>query len=170
MLRSTNPYASPKADNADRSREDPQGGAKRLYFGWLAVFALNLIFPLLMAWGMTAPDGRIGMLLAIIVLLALGFWICASARQVGFALVVGGVAVALSQIFPILQMMAGILGFALTKAIGAAPTPDGIAHDGLPDVETLAAGFVITMTTGGLLIAASTLAGLMIQAVLSLRR
>jgi hypothetical protein len=173
MPPSANPYASPTNDNIDSSRERPSDtvSTKRLCLGWLAVFALNLIVPLFLGWGVTAPEGRIGMLLAVLFILVLGLWICASARQVGFALVVGGVAVALSQVFPILQMMAGIFGFALAQGIGVlARDADGIAADVFHDVDTVAAGFVVTMTTGGLLVAASTVAGLAIRAARSLRR
>jgi hypothetical protein len=171
MLPPANPYASPTSDTVDSSGEgrSDDESAKRLYVGWLAVFAFNLIVPLFMGWGMTERQGRTGMVLAILVILASGLWICRSARQLGFALVVGGVAVALSQVFPILQVMAGILGFALANGIGLVadiPTPAGDALN----ADTVVAGFVVTMTTGGLLLAASIVAGLAIRAVLPLRR
>ena|SRR5215469_8051735 len=165
MLPSVNPYASPQSESTDSSRTGRSDGdnLKRLYFGWLTVFALNVIVPLLIGLGVTTSGGRIGMLLAMLVLLALGFWICARAREVGFALVVGGVAVALSQVFPILQVMAGIFGFALAESIGLSGPRGG-------DLETLAAGFAVTLATGGLLAAASLAAGLGIRAALHLRR
>ena len=164
---STNPYESPKSDPADPRLKigGDRASANRLYLGWLLVFALNVVAPLFFGWNITGSGGRVGMFLAMLVLLALGFWICASARQIGFPLVVGGVAVALSQVFPILQVMAGGLAFAVAEAVGVcAPTKLE------PSAETVAAGFIVTMTTGGLLVAASLVAGLAIRAVLALRR
>ncbi len=88
-------------------------------------------------------------------------------------MVVGGVAVALSQVFPIVQMMAGLVGFAVAKRIGV---PVDVRDGGMdwaagpPNADTVVAGFVVTMITGGLLLLASIAAGLAIRAVLSLRR
>ena len=45
MLPSVNPYAAPKSDSADSSGEirSDGGSAKRLCFGWLAVFIVPQI-------------------------------------------------------------------------------------------------------------------------------
>jgi hypothetical protein len=167
MPPSANPYAAPQSDSADLSRErrSDGGNSKRRYFGWLAVFALNLIVPLSIGWMTTELHGRIGMFFAMLMLLGLGFGICRTAHHIGFALVVGGVAVGLSQVFPILQLMGGTIAFAPANGIGLTER----AEFGPPNVDTVVAGFVVTMTTGGLLAAASIVAGLAIRAVLSAR-
>ena len=166
MLPSANPYASPKTDSIDPSQAGPshQSNHRRLYFGWLGVFGLNLIVPLLSALTLTNASGQVGMLLAMVVILTIGLCICAIARELGFALVTGGVAVGLTQIAPILQIIAGVLGFSLARAMGL-DDPAGEVNAG-----TVLAGFVITMVVGGLLVAVSLVAGLVIRRVMSPRR
>jgi hypothetical protein len=155
-----NPYQAPLSNTAERKGTDfCSNSAKRLYIAWAVVFALNLIVPLLCGWGMTQPSGRLGMLVAGILLLASGYWVCVSARHIGFALVNGGVAMALFQAFPILQLIAGSLGIELAEAIGleVAAIFNGIT--------TAAGGFVVTITTGGLLMAAALVVGLALRAL-----
>lgn len=158
-----NPYQAPQSDAAQAPQfaDLPTKGKKRLYVAWFFVFALNLIVPALIGWQMTEDGGRIGMLAAGMLLLAVGYWICAVARQLGFALVVGGVAVALSQVFPILQMTAGIVSCALAEAMGLYSSGDDV--NPLGTVAGDVGSFALTLITGGLLMAAALAVGLALR-------
>ena len=159
-----NPYQAPCSNRSEPTRtEFNVSSAKRLYMAWFFIFALNLIAPLYFGWRMTEDGGRIGMLLAAILLLAVGYWICASARELGFALVVGGVAVALSQVLPMLQIMAGALGCALAVAMGLHSNGDAV--DSPPMVVGEVGGFVVTLITGSLLMGAALVTGLALRAL-----
>lgn len=155
-----NPYQTPQcaAAGSPLVASFHGKGMTRLYIAWAAVFALNLVIPGLLGWMSTAGDGRIGMLLAIFCLLGSGFWTCSRAPGIGFALVVGGVAVALSQAIPVLQIVAGGAAFAVGKALAfIEPAAD------LSGVTSATGGFVVTLTTGGLLMAAALVAGLVLR-------
>jgi hypothetical protein len=72
----------------------------------------------------------------------------------------------LTQLFPVLQIMAGSVGFAIATRLGQV---DGRNGD-LPDVNSAVGGFIITMTTGVLLMAAALIIGLPLQAIASRRK
>jgi hypothetical protein len=167
MPDATNPYLAPQYSEAGLAKEPGFEGknAMRLYVAWPVVFALNLVMPGLFGLMSTDGAGRVGMLVGTCFLLVCGFWICSSARNIGFALVVGGVPVALSQVVPIIQMVAGTLAFAFAEALGL------VGPGGAMGTATSAAGgFVLTLTTGGLLMAAALVAGLALRALRALFR
>lgn len=114
---------------------------------WSAVFAANLIVPLLFAWELTRGGGRIGMGCAIAWLWLAGAFGLRHPRCPRFALLVGGWAVALSQTTPLLQMVCG--AFALSCWHG------GMHDKPLSEVG----GFAVTALTGGLLLMAALLIG-----------
>lgn len=132
-----------------------------LQLGWIAVFLFNLTFPLLFGWRLGGSNGRIGMFAAILILLAAGYWICSARRELGRLLVIGGAFVGLAQIYPILQIVAGLGGMVVGQALGQVG-PDDLAP---PTPLTQVGGFIVTLTTGALLMLASTALGYAAQRI-----
>lgn len=160
LFEDPNPYRAPRGDVAvfPKTGFKPRN-AKLLCIGWLAVFALNLIVPGWLGWRFTEQGGRMGMLLGATLVLAIGCCVCVCARQIGFSLVVGGAAVALSQVLPLLQLLAGVASCALAEAAGLYFSVDDTHPAAVVGGEL--GGFVITITTGASLIAAPLAAGLL---------
>ena len=95
---------------------------------WVFVFGINLAVPLIFSSSMTDEHGKLGMFIAIVSLLACGCFACAVRRVFADALIIGGVVVGLLQIFPVLQILAGMFGMAAGSALGLADFGD----DGRP--------------------------------------
>jgi hypothetical protein len=131
---------------------------------WTIVFALNLIVPLLLGWDMMRlTGGRDGLILATAMLWATGFWIGWRTRDGRFVLLTGGIFVALTQFYPILQVMAAIAGWCVARGIIFSWFPPGseiheFAHTRFPLSPGLH-GFTVTIITGGLLIVAAIVLG-----------
>src|SRR5207248_2227495 len=101
-----------------------------------------------------------GMFIAALLLLVLGYWACAGARKIGLALIVGGVLVGLAQVFPMLQVVAGMVGMGIGRAAGQVEA----GHEGLPgNVSSEVGGFIVTLSTGGLLMIASVILGVLLR-------
>ncbi len=135
----------------------PTGGEGRtmkpLLLAWLGVFAANLILPLFFAWSITRDAGRIGMLGAVLGLLATGALAGLARCRVGIALVVGGVPVALSQLVGAPQIYAGSRGLLVAEAMGQmGKTRPG---DPVGDMTSELGGFIATVVTGGILMGAA---------------
>jgi hypothetical protein len=124
----------------------------RAILGWIAVFLLNMVVPLLFGWSMTRDGGRVGMAVASLALFAVGCGICTARRGLVAPLFVG-----LSQVVPVLQILAGSIGVEVALALRVAVGSD------LSTRLTEAGGFVVTLVTGGLLMAASLVAGLLLR-------
>ncbi len=158
-----NPYAPPVLSLDDSTVPDRANrfAPSRLHLAWFAVFAFNLVLPLLFGWGLTSATARIGMLMAVMILLAAGYWICSIQRDLGRLLVFGGAFVGLSQIYPILQIVAGLGGMVVGQAFGQVSAGDQAA----PAPLSQTGGFLVTLTTGGLLMMASLALGYAMQKV-----
>lgn len=113
---------------------------------WPIALALNLIVPVLMAGALPGGCGPLGIAAGIGLIWYLGHRLCALQSGVGRALVIGGYIVALSQICPLLQMAAGLLGIGVARALCQGDL--AIFDDGqIPGVTDLG-GLIATMTTG----------------------
>jgi len=133
-----------------------------LQLAWTAVFLVNLPLPVLFGLSATENDGRAGMFVATLLLLILGFWVCATSGRAGRVLIVGGVLVGLSQFIPALQFAAGMASLGLGQALGQVKPHYG----GEPgNVISEAGGFLVTLSTGDLLMTASVALGLLLQAI-----
>jgi hypothetical protein len=130
--------------------------ARRLRLGWAAVFAANLIVPLLLGCMVTAGGGRAGMLVAMGLLWLLGHEGSGRVRNVGFVLIGGGSGVALSQLFPFLQFFAGMFSLTVGQRLGLVVEAETTGELG---------GFLVTLMTGSLLIAVAALLGLVLRVV-----
>jgi hypothetical protein len=119
-----------------------------------------MIVPLLLGWSMTESGGKIGLLIATITLFAAGECLCIFAPTIAAPVIVGAVVVALSQLYPILQMIAGLAAVGIGRRLGLMldADPVGVFRSG-------AGGFVVTVVTGSILIAESAAVGLLIRVI-----
>lgn len=163
-MEDANPYQAP----ASLEGETPLAPGRlpvRLLAGWTALFLLNMPLPLLFAGEVTRNHGRSGVFVASAALWLLGCWVCVAQRKTGFALAVGGAPVALSQIVPFLQIMAGMVALTAGEFFQQIENKD----DALGQVVSEPGGFLLTMITGGLLMSAALVLGLLMRALMPAR-
>lgn len=164
-----NPYSPPQIEDAEQRvavasivEDETTTG---YYFAWLFVFTLNLILPL--AFGMTVARGsaRYGVAIAALVLLVVGLLFCSVRRKFARIAVVGGALIALTQFFPLLQVVAGLIsvGIASNLEQGLGLVPANVAENPADFAGTCVwsgvGGFAATLTTGGLLMGAAMFPG-----------
>ncbi len=130
------------------------------YTAWIFIFAINMAVPLLFSLPLTDLHGRLGMSAAALFLFTLGCGICAANRKLAVALLAGAALVALTQLFPGMQIIAGMIGIGVGQALGHA-TFDSDEHPARITSEF--GGFVVTFITGGILMAGSLCAGILLQ-------
>jgi len=78
------------------------------------------------------------------------------------SIVAGGILVALLQFFPVLQMTAGFVSINIGSRLNQAPE---VGHGG-PQQMTELGGFLVTMLTGGMLLAVALVCRSRIRAVI----
>jgi hypothetical protein len=154
-----NPYEAPTAALGNPFPDGPeqQRAGRPHYLAWGAVFALNMVVPLFFGLSTTQAHGRIGMAAASLLFLAWGCWLCAIRRQFAAPLIAGAVVVGMSQLVPILHVIAGTMGMLVGQILGLADARDTM------NVTSEFGGFFVTFVTGGLLIAASAVCGWLIR-------
>jgi MFS family permease len=159
-----NPYQTP-SDVVTNSSPDGivrhRAGALT-YTAWIFIFAINMAVPLLFSLALTDQHGRLGMSAAALFLFTLGCLICAANRKLAVALLAGGALVALTQLVPGLQIIAGMIGIGVGQTLGHA-TFDSDDHPARITSEF--GGFIVTFITGGILMAGSICAGILLQFV-----
>ncbi len=125
---------------------------------WTLVFLANLPVPLFLGvWisNATVMTGKLGMACGVAILYWLGLRACHRAPRATFWVIFGGWFVAVSQFFPVLQIVAGIAGY----------YPVAVLFWWLGPflIENLVVGFVVllgaTLGTGAILIAAAAALG-----------
>jgi len=163
-LAEKNPYESPKCLAGPLASPADHDDARLLLTAWATVFVVNMAMPVFFAWSITGESGRIGMIAASVVLFGCGCWICLMARRLAKGLIVGAVLVALTQVFPALQILAGILGLAVAEALHLSQY-----RDRGPEITTELGGFVVTLITGGILMGLSGVTGTLVQRLLPSR-
>jgi hypothetical protein len=120
---------------------------------WSCVLFLNLLIPVLLGLDATSTNGAAGMMAGIAVCWLVGLAVCVVAPRWEAVFFQGGLVVAASQFFPILQFAAGIFGLWAWESIA----PDVRLHsDGL---SGLVAGFAVTLLTAQPLLIAAWLFG-----------
>ena len=148
-----NPYEAPTSSATGSLRESHASQPRRgVYLAWVSVFLFNLAVPFFLGWSMTGTHGRIGLSLAVILLLTSGCWVCTVAPKLGKALIVGGVVVGLAQLFPVLQIFAGMASLAVGEVLGLVDAGGEVSP---PGVRSEFGGFIATIMTGGILMAVS---------------
>ena len=82
-------------------------------------------------------------------------------RSIGICLIIGGIPLAISQMLPIAQLFAGGVAMVFCQVLGLV---EPVGDDGRNDaVASEAAGFVLTVITGGILMTLSAGCGLLLQ-------
>lgn len=104
--------------NADRSSTGQSRLAWDWAGAWTGVFVANLAVPVLFGFNVVGKEGVYGLIGALAVLFWIGFAICLFRFRIGRSLVLGGVAIAIFQVFPILQIICGALGLTVWDQIG----------------------------------------------------
>jgi hypothetical protein len=153
-----NPYAAPQAElHSPASRWQLfADGALR---SWVIVFLLNLPFPILLGWQICDRDGQVGMVTMLALMLAFSSWLVSANRWYGRRLIIGGICVAVSQFFPVLQFYVGMLGMYFVEALGLPPRQNPNNDDFAPWLQlnlpaamflTLFGGFVLMLVALGI--------------------
>ena len=125
---------------------------------WTVVVLVNLIVPYLFAGGMTGPMGGWGIFLGVVLVLLFGIW-ASSALPMGVLLTVrGGVLVALSQFFPVIHLMAGLLSIDFYRRTGMIPA-EQLDRGNVGFLSAL----LLTVSTGGILLMISCGLGVILK-------
>ena len=134
--------------------------------GWPLVFCMNMVVPLLIGLGLTNASNRIGLFLASASLFALGWIGCYRSPRFARKLIVGAGAIAISQVFPVLQIVAGFFALAVAEKSGMSRYDDNLPTGSeLSDVG----GFVVTLIVGCILLGFSLIIGLVLSSLLPSR-
>ena len=134
-------------------------------WGWACL--VNAIVPFLLGMAVTDSTARVGMLLGVVAVVWFGRSFAGSFLEVVRTVVYGGWVVALTQLVPVLQIVAGMVAVGVVEQIGLGPPRDGSR---IAAVDGLVGGFLATVGTGGLLIAAAGMIGLIGRAIVYLIR
>ncbi|MCC9599758.1 hypothetical protein LOC67_04225 [Stieleria sp. JC731] len=150
-----NPYQAPvEIEDQDRpavqSIAVDDGIRRNCIFAWSVILPINLIVPGLIAMGMLAPTGWIGVLPAVLAIYAIGLWVCYRHTNLAVRVTIGGSIVAFFQFVPILHLFAGIVGF---EVVGAT-----FDHGGGPSLGPVQA-FAITLIVAAILLTVSVVIG-----------
>jgi hypothetical protein len=125
---------------------------------WTVVVLVNLIVPYLFAEGMTGPMGGWGIFLGVVLVLLFGILASLAIPMAILLTVRGGVFVALSQFFPVIHLMAGLLSIDVYRSTGIIPA--GQLDRG--NVGFFSA-LVLTVSTGGILLIISCGLGVILK-------
>lgn len=160
-----NPYEPPSTrPGADRPRFAFPSRRRRI--GAVLVFLLNLPLPLAVGLPMGDPGARVGMMAATVILGASWVASCSGSPRLALVLIPGGLAVALSQIFPILQLLAlnaaRLIGIAAGR-VDESPDPLGIEMGFNDTVLGPAGGLLVGSVMGLLLMLAASALGLLFR-------
>ncbi len=170
MTSPNNPYQPPSDIDRETDREtqmvaeDPtylDPGDSAMLGVWPVVLLLNTVLPGFLAVQMCNRSGMIGIGISVMMFLVTGFWICFKFPRVGRGLVIGAGAMSLTQLFPVLHFLFGLLALGFAEAVGLIDTVD--FDEGPADVSTVLAGFVITTLVGGALAVTGLAVGLVLN-------
>ena len=156
MTQELNPYQSPAAiipEAVTRAQVSPN---KWMLLAWPAVLVVNGLIPALFGWVVTEHHGRLGSVLATTAILVLGWRLCYQRPLYARRLIIGAAVFSLSQFFPFIQILAGMIAMQIASRLGLTNRD--------PDVEDLRiasefGGFLVTAIVGAPLIACSACIG-----------
>ena len=116
-----NPYEAPSAHSALPVAQSPSTFFQKpvvVQSAWFLAVAINLPMPLMFGFSFTAEGAaRLGMLIGIAAVYGTGVWICLHRAEVMWRLIVGSAFTAISQIWPMLHMLVGIVAMGISKFI-----------------------------------------------------
>jgi hypothetical protein len=155
-------FAGPVADKAQFPDKLGPGQPPPI-LPWLVVYVVNLIVPLILAVSATNQSGKVGMGLGILLVFALGCRLCFVSRRAVLTVVYGGWVVAAAQLFPLLQICAGIAGIRVASALS------GWSMHREEKGDSVLGGFLATVVTGALLLTVATVLGRIIQGLIAVK-
>ena len=164
-----NPFAAPETVELDASRAVREKVDLWVLAAGTVVFVANLVVPMLFAtMFLDDAPGYLAILVACLVLLFGGWRIMVALPAYSRSILIGALVVAASQLFPVLQLFAGMVGVGIATGFGMVNRPVGPSHD--PDhmgIETLTAcgAFVVTLVVGAILLALSVGIGVLFRTV-----
>ena len=138
----SNPYESP-AEVVDGPPSEARRISRAMWV-WPILFSVNLVVPLFLGWGVVENEGRLGLLVALILMLGVGWAVGYWRPQTLRLLMAGGVITAISQMFPVLHFFFGIAAMSVAELMGLT---NDIYGDG-PSLVGALRGFVITLIVG----------------------
>ncbi|MGV3484235.1 MAG: hypothetical protein ACO1RT_07445 [Planctomycetaceae bacterium] len=115
---------------------------------WPILLALNLVMPLVVGMPMIESSGKLGVAIAVAAFAITGWIICVYRPQLSKRLLAGSTVVGLSQIFPVLHLIAGKTAFSIVAHVGQAEVGGDL---GLDRIKTEFGGFLVALLTGGVL-------------------
>lgn len=121
---------------------------------WPCVFSLNMILPLYLSAEVTKQHGKTGVFTATLLLLAVGviFSLCKpSATRI---VILGSAVLALTQAFPVIQLVTGGLAYAFAVSLSLAEDVSDT-----PQITSELGGFLVTMLVGSVLLACASALG-----------
>ncbi|MFN7733206.1 MAG: hypothetical protein ACK5OB_15020 [Pirellula sp.] len=154
------PAANPDAIATETRRDRVVAGPLMLSIEWTAVLCFNLIVPVLFGMGMTSEQAKIGVFLAVAMIACIGYYFCYARPLPVLFIIRGGVLVALSQFFPILQVFAGALSIQILLTLGIIEDSDILNM-----LSTATAGFLAALLTGTILMIAAFVVGILLRLV-----
>ncbi len=158
-----NPYAAPQeASSLPKPVVQPDSTDLVAVIAWPFVFLLNMIVPLMFGLDLTARTGRTGMWIASLLLLVLGWIYCGRKSFLGRRLVLGSIFTALSQAFPILHLILGMIAFGIMRSLGGAHPGDDIQRE---EITGEFSAFVMTLMVAVPLLVLAQCIGLAIAAL-----
>ena len=116
-----NPYEAPSAHSPLPVAQSPSTFFQKpvvVQSAWLLAVAINLPMPLMLGFDATSDGAaRLGMPIGIVTVYGIGVWICLHRAEVMWRLIVGSIFTALTQIWPVLHMLVGIVAMGISKLI-----------------------------------------------------
>lgn len=162
-----NPYQPPRLGNQPKDDLGLHHEKSRvltspliLSIEWTVILGFNLIVPALVAWGFTNAPAKLGSGFAVFLIALTGYYFCITKPLPMLFIIRGGVLVALSQFVPALQLVAGAIS--IRALILFRIVPESSFNEML---SSPTAGFLATLFTGLILIAASLTLGFLIRIV-----
>ena len=161
-----NPYEAPAAHSPLPAAPSPSTFFQKravVQSAWLLAVVINLPMPLWLGFDATSDGAaRLGMPIGIVTVYGTGVWICSHRPEVMWRLIVGSIFTALSQIWPVLHMLVGLVAMGISKFIFD-------ANREREQIEAIPEVILTTLLTGAGLILPSIVMGLIFLMVFRIR-
>ncbi|HEY2412789.1 MAG TPA: hypothetical protein VGI40_11130 [Pirellulaceae bacterium] len=133
---------------------------------WPVVFGANLIVPVLLGWQIAREYGRFGMCLTSFLFLAAGWALCCLRPAIARRLIAGSAVFAISQLFPLIQMVSGIVAVGAVEWLGLG---DDRGDMGISTIPTFLGGCLATAIVGIILLSIAGVLGFIVSFLLPKR-
>lgn len=151
-----NPYSPPAPINNEVLVEDSASvNVRGLRIRWCVVTLVNVPIPVMFGMGTTTGAGQLGMPVGIGVVLAIGLALCSRFPRTMSNLCRGAVLTALSQFYPMLHIVIGMLAVTICKWPSSS----------VGDLSGIFEGTLATLITGAGLIAVSLIFGIVMTLI-----